>query len=57
MSLTDKECRTATPIYTPTLGPNKGKEITGNPRKIADGDGLYLWVFADGSKYWRFKSV
>jgi hypothetical protein len=27
----------------------EGKAI----RKIHDGDGLYLWVYADGTKYWR----
>lgn len=57
MPLTDKEVRAASPVYTPTAGPNKGKTITGNPRKLSDGNGLYLWVFADGAKYWRFKSV
>ncbi|MFM0659895.1 tyrosine-type recombinase/integrase [Paraburkholderia sediminicola] len=29
----------------------QGKSI----RKLADGDGLYLWVYADGSKYWRMR--
>lgn len=24
-------------------------------RKLSDGDGLYLWVFADGKKYWRMR--
>lgn len=24
-------------------------------RKIHDGDGLYLWVYADGRKYWRMR--
>ena len=24
-------------------------------RKLSDGGGLYLWVYADGRKYWRFK--
>ena len=38
--LTDPECRTAT---------SKGKTI----RKLSDGGGLYLWVYADGRKYWR----
>ena len=23
-------------------------------RKLHDGDGLYLWVFQDGKKYWRY---
>jgi hypothetical protein len=22
-------------------------------RKLHDGDGLYLWVYLDGRKYWR----
>ena len=24
-------------------------------RKLHDGDGLYLWIFADGKKYWRMR--
>jgi integrase len=24
-------------------------------RKLHDGDGLYLWVYQDGRKYWRFR--
>ncbi|CAN7225751.1 tyrosine-type recombinase/integrase [Caballeronia sp. LjRoot31] len=24
-------------------------------RKLADGDGLFLWVYADGTKYWRMR--
>jgi hypothetical protein len=24
-------------------------------RKLHDGDGLYLWVYRDGRKYWRFR--
>lgn len=23
--------------------------------KLADGEGLYLWVYSDGRKYWRFR--
>jgi Arm DNA-binding domain len=23
--------------------------------KLADGDGLYLWVYSDGRKYWRYR--
>jgi integrase len=26
-----------------------------NVRKIHDGDGLYLWVYQDGRKYWRMR--
>ena len=40
--LTDASCRNAT---------SKGLEV----RKLADGGGLYLWVYADGRKYWRFR--
>ncbi|WP_250450709.1 integrase arm-type DNA-binding domain-containing protein [Caballeronia sp. ATUFL_M2_KS44] len=29
----------------------QGKSI----RKLSDGDGLYLWVYADGTKYWRMR--
>ena len=24
-------------------------------RKLHDGDGLYLWVYLDGRKYWRLR--
>lgn len=30
---------------------SEGRKI----RKLPDGGGLYLWVFADGSKYWRLR--
>ena len=40
--LTDAKCRTAT---------SQGKAI----RKLADEGGLYLWVYADGRKYWRLR--
>ena len=40
--LTDTECKRAT---------TKGNEI----RKLHDGGGLYLWVYADGRKYWRLR--
>ena len=40
--LSDAECKSAT---------SKGKEI----RKLHDGGGLYLWVYADGRKYWRLR--
>ena len=40
--LSDPECKNAT---------TKGKEI----RKLNDGGGLYLWVYADGRKYWRLR--
>ncbi len=40
--ITDAKCRNAT---------SEGKTI----RKLADGGGLYLWVYADGSKYWRIR--
>lgn len=40
--LTDAKCKTAT---------SKGLTI----RKLADGGGLYLWVYEDGRKYWRFR--
>jgi integrase len=36
------ECKNAT---------SKGAEI----RKLHDGDGLYLWVYLDGRKYWRMR--
>lgn len=40
--LTDAKCKNAT---------SKGLTI----RKLADGGGLYLWVYGDGRKYWRFR--
>lgn len=40
--LTDPKCRNAKA---------EGRAI----RKLADGGGLYLWVFADGRKYWRLR--
>ena len=40
--LSDPECKNAT---------SNGKAI----RKIHDGGGLYLWVYADGKKYWRLR--
>lgn len=40
--LTDAKCRNAT---------SGGKAI----RKLADEGGLYLWVYADGRKYWRLR--
>jgi len=40
--LSDRECNNAT---------SKGKLI----RKLHDGRGLYLWVYADGRKYWRLR--
>ena len=36
----------------------KCKNTKGNPagiRKLTDGGGLYLWVYPDGRKYWRFR--
>jgi len=40
--LTSKACDNAT---------SEGKSI----RKLHDGGGLYLWVYADGTKYWRLR--
>lgn len=40
--LTDAQCKNAT---------SEGKAI----RKLPDGDGLYLWVYLDGRKYWRLR--
>lgn len=40
--LNDMQCRNAT---------SEGKSI----RKLNDGGGLYLWIFADGKKYWRLR--
>lgn len=40
--LKDVQCRNAT---------SQGAGI----RKLSDGGGLYLWVYADGKKYWRLR--
>ena len=40
--LTDAKCRNA----------NSGDKSI---RKLADGGGLYLWVYSDGRKYWRLR--
>lgn len=40
--LTDMQCRNAT---------SQGKKLV----KLSDGDGLYLWVYEDGRKYWRLR--
>lgn len=40
--LTNLACRNAT---------SEGKVI----RKLSDGGGLYLWIYADGKKYWRLR--
>lgn len=43
MPLTDKACKAAKPSPTPSK----------TPRKLADGQGLYLFVMPNGAKYWR----
>ena len=40
--LDDLTCKNAT---------SEGKTI----RKLSDGGGLYLWIYADGKKYWRLR--
>ncbi len=40
--LSASECKNAT---------SEGKAI----RKLHDGGGLYLWVYADGGKFWRLR--
>ena len=40
--LTEVKCKNAT---------SEGLKI----RKLADTEGLYLWVYADGRKYWRLR--
>jgi len=42
MALSDAECRNAT---------SEGRAI----RKLHDGNGLYLWIYDDGRKYWRLR--
>ncbi len=45
MKLTDAACKNALPNPPPSK----------TPRKLPDGNGLYLWVMPNGSKYWRFR--
>jgi integrase len=40
--LSDAECKKST---------SEGRRI----RKLSDGGGLYLWIYEDGSKYWRLR--
>ncbi|MBL1147365.1 MAG: integrase arm-type DNA-binding domain-containing protein [Pseudomonadota bacterium] len=44
MKLTDNQCKNAKPMEPPSKA----------PRKLADGQGLYLWVMPNGAKYWRY---
>ncbi|MEC7702972.1 MAG: integrase arm-type DNA-binding domain-containing protein [Pseudomonadota bacterium] len=44
MKLNDTKCKNAKPNDPPSK----------SPRKLADGQGLYLWVMPNGAKYWRF---
>ncbi len=45
MKLNDITCKAAQPSDPPSK----------SPRKLADGEGLYLWVMPNGAKYWRIK--
>ena len=45
MKLNYKLCEAAQPNDPPSK----------SPRKLSDGDGLFLWVMPNGKKYWRFK--
>jgi integrase len=45
-------------MATNLLSAAECKNATGNGaaiRKLHDGDGLYLWVYQDGRKYWRMR--
>ena len=45
-------------LHTPhlTIAPCKNATAEGNRiRKLHDGQGLYLWVYEDGRKYWRLR--
>jgi hypothetical protein len=44
MKLNDTLCKNSKPFPPPSK----------SPKKLADGDGLYLWVMPNGAKYWRF---
>ena len=43
MKLNDTQCKNAKPNDLPSKA----------PKKLADGQGLYLWVMPNGAKYWR----
>lgn len=45
MKLGDNQCKNAKPNPPPSK----------TPRKLADGEGLYLWVMPNSKKYWRFR--
>lgn len=45
MKLSDIKCKNAKPLDPPSKA----------PRKLADGNGLYLWVMPNGKKYWRYR--
>ena len=45
MKLNDMICKTSKPNDPPSK----------SPRKLSDGEGLFLWVMPNGKKYWRFK--
>ncbi len=45
MKLNDLICKTAKPHEPPSK----------SPRKLSDGEGLFLWVMPNGKKYWRVK--
>ena len=45
MKLNNTICKNAKPLDFPSK----------SPRKLADGEGLYLWVMPNGAKYWRLK--
>lgn len=45
-------------MATNLLSAAKCKNVTSNGagiHKLHDGDGLYLWVYQDGRKYWRMR--
>jgi len=44
MKLNDTKCKNSKPFPAPSK----------TPRKLADGEGLYLWVMPNRAKYWRF---
>ncbi len=45
MKLTNIKCKNAKPLDLPSK----------SPKKLADGNGLYLWVMPNAKKYWRFR--
>src|ERR1700722_3473194 len=52
--LSDTQVKKATSVVTKTTKKNPVGTVL-KIKKMHDGEGLYLWVFADKTKYWRMR--